>query len=252
LERQRGGIGARGGPGETQIELDRRMIASNIVRTKEQLRKLQRQRSTQRRQRERNGAFNISLIGYTNAGKSTLFNALVKARAYAADQLFATLDTTTRQMYLGDLGRSVSLSDTVGFIRDLPHGLVDAFKATLQEAVDADLLLHVVDAANPNFPEQIAQVQSVLKEIGADQVPQILVFNKMDALASDAQPVRAVDTYEIDGQQCPRVFISARAMTGLQSLRECLSHAASNHGAPVPGTASDADQDAQTLLPLSA
>jgi len=252
LERQRGGIGARGGPGETQIELDRRMIASNIVRTKEQLRKLQRQRSTQRRQRERNGAFNISLIGYTNAGKSTLFNALVKARAYAADQLFATLDTTTRQMYLGDLGRSVSLSDTVGFIRDLPHGLVDAFKATLQEAVDADLLLHVVDAANPNFPEQIAQVQSVLKEIGADQVPQILVFNKMDALASDAQPVRAVDTYEIDGQQCPRVFISARAMTGLQSLRECLSHAASLNGSPPQPLVHVDDGLSETQVPLSA
>lgn len=252
LERQRGGIGARGGPGETQIELDRRMIASNIVRTKEQLRKLQRQRSTQRRQRERKGAFNISLIGYTNAGKSTLFNSLVKARAYAADQLFATLDTTTRQMYLGDLGRSVSLSDTVGFIRDLPHGLVDAFKATLQEAVDADLLLHVVDASNPNFPEQIAQVQSVLQEIGAHEVPQILVFNKIDAMASDAQPVRMVDTYEIDGQQCPRVFISARAMTGLQGLRDCLSQAASLKGSQPQSLMHDDDGLAQTLVPLSA
>ena len=252
LERQRGGIGARGGPGETQIELDRRMITSNIVRTKEQLRKLQRQRSTQRRQRERKGAFNISLIGYTNAGKSTLFNALVKVRAYAADQLFATLDTTTRQMYLGDVGRSVSLSDTVGFIRDLPHGLVDAFKATLQEAVDADLLLHVVDASNPNFPEQIAQVQSVLQEIGAQAVPQILVFNKIDALAAEAQPVRMVDSYEIDGLQCPRVFISARAMTGLQALRDCLSQAASLSGAQPQTLLPDADGLAQTFVPLSA
>jgi len=226
LERQRGGIGARGGPGETQIELDRRMITSSIVRTKEQLRKLQRQRSTQRRQRERNAAFKVSLIGYTNAGKSTLFNALVKARAYAADQLFATLDTTTRQMYLGDVGRSVSLSDTVGFIRDLPHGLVDAFKATLQETIDADVLLHVVDASNPNFPEQIAQVQAVLREIGAQDVPQILVFNKIDALASDAQPVRLEDSYEIDGLQCPRLFLSARALTGLQGLRDHLSRLA--------------------------
>ena len=226
LERQRGGIGARGGPGETQIELDRRMITSRIVRTKEQLRKLQRQRSTQRRQRERNAAFKVSLIGYTNAGKSTLFNALVKARAYAADQLFATLDTTTRQMYLGDVGRSVSLSDTVGFIRDLPHGLVDAFKATLQETIDADVLLHVVDASNPNFPEQIAQVQAVLREIGAQDVPQILVFNKIDALASDAQPVRLEDSYEIDGLQCPRLFLSARALTGLQGLRDHLSRLA--------------------------
>ena len=226
LERQRGGIGARGGPGETQIELDRRMITSSIVRTKEQLRKLQRQRSTQRRQRERNAAFKVSLIGYTNAGKSTLFNALVKARAYAADQLFATLDTTTRQMYLGDVGRSVSLSDTVGFIRDLPHGLVDAFKATLQETIDADVLLHVVDASNPNFPEQIAQVQAVLREIGAQDVPQILVFNKIDALASDVQPVRLEDSYEIDGLQCPRLFLSARALTGLQGLRDYLSRLA--------------------------
>ncbi len=223
LERQRGGIGARGGPGETQIELDRRMITTSIVRTKEQLRKLQRQRSTQRRQRERNAAFTISLIGYTNAGKSTLFNALVKARAYAADQLFATLDTTTRQMYLGDVGRTVSLSDTVGFIRDLPHGLVDAFKATLQETIEADVLLHVVDASNPNFPEQIAQVQAVLREIGAQDVPQILVFNKIDALAADGQPIRMEDSYEIDGLQCPRVFVSARALTGLQGLRDCIS-----------------------------
>jgi GTP-binding protein HflX len=192
------------------------------------------------------------LIGYTNAGKSTLFNALVKARAYAADQLFATLDTTTRQMYLGDLGRSVSLSDTVGFIRDLPHGLVDAFKATLQEAVDADLLLHVVDASNPNFPEQIAQVQSVLQEIGAQAVPQILVFNKIDALAAEAQPVRMVDSYEIDGLQCPRVFISARAMTGLQALRDCLSQAASLNGAQPQTPVPDADGLAQTFVPLSA
>ncbi|MEN9539484.1 MAG: hypothetical protein RLZZ126_1719, partial [Pseudomonadota bacterium] len=143
LERQSGGIGMRGGPGETQIELDRRMIAESIKRTKERLVKVKKQRQTQRRQRTRNQAFNVSLVGYTNAGKSTLFNALVKARAYAADQLFATLDTTTRQMFLEEAARSVSLSDTVGFIRDLPHGLVAAFAATLQEAIDADLLLHV-------------------------------------------------------------------------------------------------------------
>ena len=161
LERQRGGIGARGGPGETQIELDRRMIGEAIKRTRERLVKVKRQRATQRRQRDRRNTFNISLVGYTNAGKTTLFNALVKARAYAADQLFATLDTTTRHLYLGEGNRSASLSDTVGFIRDLPHGLIDAFQATLQEAVDADLLLHVVDASNPAFPEQIAQVQQV-------------------------------------------------------------------------------------------
>ena len=134
LERQSGGIGMRGGPGETQIELDRRMIGEAIKRTKDRLEKVKKQRATQRRQRERRDTFSISLVGYTNAGKSSLFNSLVKARAYAADQLFATLDTTTRQLYLGEAGRSVSLSDTVGFIRDLPHGLVDAFAATLQEA----------------------------------------------------------------------------------------------------------------------
>ena len=222
LERQRGGIGTRGGPGETQIELDRRMIGETIKRTKERLSKVKRQRHTQRRQRERRDAFNISLIGYTNAGKSTLFNALVKARAYAADQLFATLDTTTRQLYLGEAGRSVSLSDTVGFIRDLPHGLVDAFQATLQEAVDADLLLHVVDASNPNFVEQIAQVQRVLKEIGAQDIPQLLVFNKIDALDAEHQPVREEDTFEIDGVQTPRIFVSAKDLAGIKTLRQRL------------------------------
>lgn len=224
LERQSGGIGMRGGPGEAQIELDRRMIGETIKRTKERLSKVKRQRQTQRRQRERRDAFNISLIGYTNAGKSTLFNALVKAKAYAADQLFATLDTTTRQLYLGDAERSVSLSDTVGFIRDLPHGLVEAFQATLQEAVDADLLLHVVDAANPNFVEQIEQVQRVLKEIGADAIPQLLVFNKIDALDSERQPKRAEDEFEIDGVQTPRIFVSAKDGTGLATLRKALAN----------------------------
>ena len=223
LERQSGGIGMRGGPGEAQIELDRRMIGESIKRTKERLSKVKKQRQTQRRQRERRDAFNISLIGYTNAGKSTLFNALVKARAYAADQLFATLDTTTRQLYLGEAARSVSLSDTVGFIRDLPHGLVDAFQATLQEAVDADLLLHVVDASNPDHVEQIAQVQRVLKEIGAQDIPQLLVFNKTDALDADQQPWRLVDEYEIDGVQTPRVFASAKSLIGLPELRHKLS-----------------------------
>ena len=223
LERQTGGAGVRGGPGEKQIELDRRMIAESIKRTKERLHKVKRQRQTQRRQRERRDAFNISLVGYTNAGKSTLFNALVKARAYAADQLFATLDTTTRQLYLGEAGRSVSLSDTVGFIRDLPHGLIDAFQATLQEAVDADLLLHVVDAANPNFPEQIAEVQRVLAEIGAEHIPQVLVFNKLDALGPERRPERVQDSYELDGQAVPRIFVSARDGEGLPALRQLLA-----------------------------
>lgn len=223
LERQTGGIGLRGGPGETQIELDRRMIGEAIKRTKERLTKVKKQRNTQRRQRERRDTFNISLVGYTNAGKSTLFNALVKARAYAADQLFATLDTTTRQLYLGEAGRSVSLSDTVGFIRDLPHGLVEAFQATLQEATEADLLLHVVDAANPDFPEQMAEVQKVLAEIGADTVPQLLVFNKLDALDAERYPLQLQDSYELDGQPVPRVFVSAQSGKGLDLLRGALS-----------------------------
>ena len=232
LERQRGGIGTRGGPGETQIELDRRMISEAIKRIRERLEKVKRQRRTQRRQRSRRDSFSISLVGYTNAGKSTLFNALVKARAYAADQLFATLDTTTRQLYLGEAGRSVSLSDTVGFIRDLPHGLIDAFQATLQEAVDADLLLHVVDASNPGFPEQMAEVQRVLREIGADGVPQVLVFNKVDALASEQRPLQQVDHFDVDGVSVPRVFVSARSGEGLSQLRTLLANRAQS---AIPG-----------------
>ena len=223
LERQRGGIGTRGGPGETQIELDRRMISDAIKRTKERLQKVKKQRQTQRKQRDRRNAFTISLVGYTNSGKTTLFNALVKARAYAADQLFATLDTTTRQSYLGEADRSVSLSDTVGFIRDLPHGLIDAFEATLQEAADADLLLHVVDASNSDFPEQMAEVQRVLAEIGASDVPQLLVFNKLDAVPSEKQPVTLHDQYDQDGVAMERLFVSARSGAGLAQLRQSLA-----------------------------
>lgn len=229
LERQSGGIGMRGGPGETQIELDRRMINDAIKRTKERLDKVKKQRSTQRRQRNRRDAFTISLVGYTNAGKSTLFNALVKARAYAADQLFATLDTTTRQLYLGNAdgsGRSVSLSDTVGFIRDLPHGLIDAFQATLQEAADATLLMHVVDASNPNYPEQMDEVQKVLAEIGAADVPQVLVFNKLDAMTPETRPLQLHDHYIVDGQTVPRFFVSAQTGEGLAALREFLAQEA--------------------------
>lgn len=226
LERQSGGIGMRGGPGETQIELDRRMIGDAIRRTRERLEKVKRQRGTQRRKRQRRDAFTISLVGYTNAGKSTLFNALVKARAYAADQLFATLDTTTRQLYLGDNqggGRSVSISDTVGFIRDLPHGLIDAFQATLQEATDASLLLHVVDASNDNYLEQMDEVHKVLAEIGADKVPQVLVFNKLDAIPSDQKPFQLQDVFSIDGVHVPRFFVSAYSGEGIANLRAYLS-----------------------------
>ncbi len=225
LERQRGGIGNRGGPGETQIELDRRMIGESIKRTKERLEKVKKQRHTQRRQRERNHIFNVSLVGYTNAGKSTLFNALVKARAYAADQLFATLDTTTRQLYLSDgeaQACQISLSDTVGFIRDLPHGLVDAFAATLQEATSADLLLHVVDCSHTDYPEQMTQVQSVLADIGAAEVPQLLVFNKVDALPSDQQPRLLQDIFMLDGMAMPRIFVSASTGDNLEGLRQRL------------------------------
>jgi GTP-binding protein HflX len=223
LERQRGGVGHRGGPGETQIELDRRMLSDAVKRTRERLEKVKKQRATQRKQRDRRNAFNVSLVGYTNAGKSSLFNALVKARAYAADQLFATLDTTTRQLYLGDEAGSVSLSDTVGFIRDLPHGLVDAFAATLQEAADADLLLHVVDAANPGHFEQIQEVLSVLHDIGAGDVPQLLVFNKLDAMPADTLPAELVNTTELDGVPVQRVYVSALKGTGLPELRRLLA-----------------------------
>lgn len=184
--------------------------------------KVKRQRQTQRRQRSRRDAFNISLVGYTNAGKSTLFNALVKARVYAADQLFATLDTTTRQLYLGELGRVVSLSDTVGFIRDLPHGLVNAFQATLQEAVDADLLLHVVDFSSPNHVEQIAEVQRVLSEIGAADITQVLVFNKLDQIDPALRPGVLQDIYDLAGVPTPRVFLSAQTGDGVPLLRQIL------------------------------
>ena len=223
LERQRGGIGTRGGPGETQIELDRRMINDAIKRTKDRLSKVKKQRFTQRRQRERRNSFNVSLVGYTNAGKSTLFNTLVKARAYAADQLFATLDTTTRQLYLGEAGRSASVSDTVGFIRDLPHGLIDAFQATLQEAADADLLLHVVDASNPNYPEQMNEVKRVLREIGAEDVPQWLIFNKIDTIPPERQPLEMFDLYEVDGVPLKRLFVSAQSGLGVPMLRQMLA-----------------------------
>jgi GTPase len=228
LERQSGGIGMRGGPGEAQIELDRRMIDERIKQVKERLKRVQRQRTTQRRSRSRNGVFKVSLVGYTNAGKSTLFNALTKARTYAANQLFATLDTTTRSLYLDQAGASVSLSDTVGFIRDLPHKLVEAFRATLQEAADADLLLHVVDASSPVLDEQMAEVERVLQEIGAGNVPQILVYNKQDLLADDQRPREVVDAMlrpNGSTEPTPRVFVSAVDGGGLAELRQLIATA---------------------------
>ena len=234
LERQSGGIGMRGGPGEAQIELDRRMIDDRIKTTKERLKKVQKQRSTQRRSRERNGVFRVSLVGYTNAGKSTLFNSLVKARAYAADQLFATLDITTRSLYLEQAGASASLSDTVGFIRDLPHKLVEAFKATLQEATDADLLLHVVDASSPALEEQMAEVERVLEEIGAHHIPQILVYNKQDMLDVDQRPRTNPDWTLRDGRRTARVFVSALEGQGLDLLREQIALAMQAEPTPDP------------------
>ncbi len=233
LERQRGGIGNRGGPGEAQIELDRRMIGERIKSVSARLEKVKRQRNTQRKARERRGTFRVSLVGYTNAGKSTLFNSLVKARAYAADQLFATLDTTTRSLWLGEEAGSASLSDTVGFIRDLPHKLVEAFQATLQEAAEADLLLHVMDISSPHHLEQRDEVQRVLAEIGAADIPQIWVCNKIDRLEESQQPREASDWILADGgRRIRRVFVSARDGIGLDHLRQAIAEAALEHSTP--------------------
>jgi GTP-binding protein HflX len=231
LERQKGGIGLRG-PGETQLETDRRLLGERVKALRAKLGKLQKQRQTQRRARGRNNAFSISLVGYTNAGKSTLFNTLTKAGVYAADQLFATLDTTSRRVYMGEVG-NVVVSDTVGFIRDLPHALVAAFRATLEETIHADLLLHVVDAASPARLEQIEQVNAVLKEIGADHIPQLLVYNKIDAAAME--PALERDEYD----KIRRVFISARTGSGIDLLRQALSEyaAVAAEGLHVPGEA---------------
>ncbi len=244
LERQRGGIGTRGGPGEAQIELDKRMIGERIKGIKAKLERVKRQRGTQRRSRERNQTFRISLVGYTNAGKSTLFNALTNAKAYAADQLFATLDTTTRQLHVPGVERSVSLSDTVGFIRDLPHKLIEAFEATLQEAADADLLLHVIDSSSPLRDEQIAEVQRVLAEIGADRVTQVLVFNKADRLEEAQRPRTLVDVQMgLEGPPMQRVFVSALSGLGLDELQRLVAEALASSQALAASTNSDLNSD---------
>jgi GTP-binding protein HflX len=216
LERQRGGLGKIGGPGEKQIELDRRYIGQRVRVLRGKLEQLRHRREVQRRARARGEVLSVSLVGYTNAGKSTLFNALARARAYSADQLFATLDTTTRRIWLPQAG-SVVLSDTVGFIRDLPHTLVAAFRATLEETVRADLLLHVVDAASPARDEQIEEVGKVLAEIGADAVPQLLVWNKIDLAGLEP----GVDRDEYG--KIRRIRVSARTGDGLGDLRAAIT-----------------------------
>jgi GTPase len=215
LERQRGGIGMRG-PGEKQLETDRRLLGNRVKLLKERLGKLSRQRGVQRKARMRGDVLSVSLVGYTNAGKSTLFNALTHAGVFAANQLFATLDTTSRKLWIEGAGNIV-ISDTVGFIRDLPHSLVDAFHATLEAATDADLLLHVVDSASHARDEQVSEVDKVLAEIGADTVRQVIVWNKIDL--TDASPGVERDEYG----NIARVRISARSGEGLDLLRESLA-----------------------------
>jgi GTP-binding protein HflX len=217
MGQQKHAVGARG-PGETKLELDRRKLDKRVHLLKERLEQLTRQREVRRRARNRHDVLSVSIVGYTNAGKSTLFNKLTRANVYVADQLFATLDTTSRRMYTEETGEIV-VSDTVGFIRHLPHSLVAAFRSTLEETIQADLLLHVVDASNPNRDDQIAEVNKVLAEIDAADIPQLMVFNKIDL--QDVPPSVHRDEYG----RISRVFLSAKSGAGLDGLRLALMEA---------------------------
>ena len=214
LERQKGGIGLRG-PGETQLETDRRLIGVKVKKLRHQLKILEKQRKNRRRARERSGILNVSLIGYTNAGKSTIFNVLSKSKVYAANQLFATLDTTSRRVFLNK-GKSMILSDTVGFINKLPHGLIEAFKATLHETVHSDLLVHVIDYSDENWRRHMNDVEIVLREVGAEKVARINLFNKIDIKGLDPR---------VEHDQCGRisnVWISAENNKGLNLLKQAI------------------------------